>query len=486
MQGNQQPRVCTRPEFVSEEAAEDAIMLAASCGLDLDPWQQLAIKVVLAESVPSRRWAAREAGLLVARQNGKNVVLEAIALYGLFIVGDPLTLWTAHQFKTTQEAFLRLRGWIDASDELRPKVKTITTAAGAEGVHLKNGCRLRFVARSRSSGRGFSPQRIIFDEAQELPVLAIEAMLPSLSAQPNPQVIFTGTVPTEADDCDYWTGLRDRGRTGQDRSLAWLEWSPEGSEDPVAARDLDLDEPFHWINSNPALGLRLNKETVEAERAAFSRHPESFARERLSVWPSGQAGAVIIPAKVWNDLRGDTLTGAARSFGVKFSPDGKRFAVAGAVRADNDQVFVEVINVRNAVAGDGMAWLADFLTERWRDSLSVVIDGRSGAPHLINLLQDRKVPDSALIKISTEQAIASCAGFVHAAFTGDLVHSDQPGLNASVAIAARRDIGTQGGWGFGPVTPDGDVTPMEAAALAHYGVTASKRKPGRKARVVIR
>jgi phage terminase large subunit-like protein len=95
-------------------------------------------------------------------------------------------------------------------------VKRINNSHGEEGIELHGGQRLRFLARSKSSGRGFSPQRIIFDEAQELPKVATEAMLPSMRAQRNRQAIYTGTVPgPEINNPDHWTRLRDRGRAGR-------------------------------------------------------------------------------------------------------------------------------------------------------------------------------------------------------------------------------------------------------------------------------
>jgi hypothetical protein len=111
-------------------------------------------------------YASSEVAYLVARQNGKGAALEAIALHGLFLVGDPLTLWTAHQFKTSSEAFIRVRGWIDGSDELRPLVKRINAAHGEEGIelHAGRGCgswrgRSRLVVGSRRSGSSSTRRR---------------------------------------------------------------------------------------------------------------------------------------------------------------------------------------------------------------------------------------------------------------------------------------------------------------------------------------
>ena len=113
--GSQVPRISTVPDYVSTSGKE-AVELAAMAGLDLDPWQQL----VLVDSLGERedgKWASFEVGVVVSRQNGKGGALEAIALYSLFVEGG-LTLWTAHELKTSDEAYLRVRTLIKGSDEL--------------------------------------------------------------------------------------------------------------------------------------------------------------------------------------------------------------------------------------------------------------------------------------------------------------------------------------------------------------------------------
>ena len=79
-------------------------------------------------------WAASEVGLIVPRQNGKGTILEAKTLHALFLMRSPLVLWSAHEFKTAREAFLRCRSIVDNTDALRKLVRIIRTAAGEEGI----------------------------------------------------------------------------------------------------------------------------------------------------------------------------------------------------------------------------------------------------------------------------------------------------------------------------------------------------------------
>lgn len=192
--GVQEPRVSNCPPMVSTSGAE-AIELAVSAGVFLFPWQQEVINVMLGER-PDGNWSAYELGLLVARQNGKGEILLVRELAGLFLLGERLLLHSAHEFKTAKEAYLRIKGVIEGAPHLASRVKQFYQSNQETAVELKNGARLRFMARSRQSGRGFSAQTLLMDEAQEMSEDALAALMFTTAAQANPQLIYTGTVPS--------------------------------------------------------------------------------------------------------------------------------------------------------------------------------------------------------------------------------------------------------------------------------------------------
>lgn len=447
--GSQTPRVLTRPDFTSEAAGQEAVDLADSVGLILDPWQQLCTLVTLAEA--GNKWAAREVGKLIARQNGKGASDEAIALHGLFLLNLPLQLWTAHQFKTTTEAFLRIRGWIDGSDDLRRRVKRITTANGDEGIELKSGARLRFIARSKSSGRGFSPQRIFFDESQELATSAVTAMMPSMAAQPNPQALFSGTVPGEDNNAEHWTRLRNRGRAGTSSRLSWLEWSPKGSEDGVDA--VDLDSLDTWAAANPALGYRVTLETIETEREAFD--DESFAQERLSVWPEHSASTVI-DLKSWQKQADSASTIAGPVvFAVEMSQDRSTTFISAGGRRDDGHTHVELVK-----CGRGSGWALDELirlTQVWGGT--IVIDGASPAASMVPALKE-----AGLDPIVTNASdFARACGTVYDGIAEEtLFHLGDPLVENDLKSQTKRPLA--GGWAWK------NRGPVVAVTLAAYGV----------------
>ncbi len=149
------PSCMSVPPSARDDLGPLAVELAGKAGLILDPWQAFTVERILAERADGRP-AAFEACLVVARQNGKGSILEALSLAWLFLTNTPLILHSAHEFKTAAEAFRRLRTLITGTPFLAKRIARITTAAGNEAIELTSGQRLRYVARSKGSGRGFT------------------------------------------------------------------------------------------------------------------------------------------------------------------------------------------------------------------------------------------------------------------------------------------------------------------------------------------
>jgi phage terminase large subunit-like protein len=279
------------PPFSVSSEGERVADLAEAAGLHLDPWERWVLEQGLGRAADGK-WSAFEACLIVARQNGKGAVLEALELAALFLddFGVDLILHSAHEFKTASEAFRRVQGRIENSPSFKRRVRQVYLQRGAESIEMKNGKRLRFIARSGGSGRGFSADLVILDEAYELGDAQMAALLPTLSARPNPQIWYTSTAgfPTSTQ-----LGLvRARGLRGDDPSLAFFEWS-------VDENDYDPADPRCWAQANPGLGIRIAPEYIAKERAALS--PPEFARERLSVgdYPVDGGAWEVIGEDAW-------------------------------------------------------------------------------------------------------------------------------------------------------------------------------------------
>ena len=448
------PRVRSVPKYGFSSGLE-AIELAASAGLILDRWQREAVMDILAES-PNGKWSTFEAALVVPRQSGKNSILEAIELAGLFLFGEQLIIHTAHEFRTAQEAFRRIRGLIENTPELFEQLKNdgrsngIMTGAGNEGIELKTGQRLRFLARSGNSGRGFSCDRLIYDEAYELPEETIAASLPTMSARPNPQLLYTSS--TALDKSTVLKSVMGRGRKGGDANLCYIEYSA----DPKA----DLDDRDVWRDANPGVEAgRISIDFIAKERSALSE--VAFARERLGIVDDSK-GATVIDMDMWA-LRGDQLAGPPLDpvrFAVDVSPD-RMGAVAVAGSLADGKTYAEVIRSEK---GDG--WVVDFVVDlliKWPGS-SVCLDAIGPAGALLPGFSEHGV---SVDVINMREYGQACVGFFNMVEDDKFRHRNQAGLTAALEAARKRPLGDSGSWGWHRRDAT-NISPLVAVTLATY------------------
>jgi len=460
--GGQEPRVGLTPRAKFSEG-EDAAFLASSYGLTPDAWQRTVLDGWLGRR-PDGKWAAPRCGVAVPRQNGKNGILEIRELFGMVELGERF-LHTAHEVKTARKAFLRIASFFENErqyPELAALVKDIRKTNGQEAVVLTNGGQVEFIARSKGSGRGFTVDVLVMDEAQELNEDALAALLPTISASPtrNPQQIMTGTPPALNMDGAVWTRMRDAGVKGEDKRLAWYEWSVEGA--------VDLDDRSLWASTNPALGTRLNVETVADERAAMD--DVTFARERLGMWASASQ-LQVIPAGAWEKCATQDAPKSGRvAFGIDMNPERSRAAI-GVARENGDSVHVEVAELGPTESGS--EWVVEWLVQRLKlRPVTVVVDGSSPAASLIPALKAARVP---LTVTGASDMAKACGGFYDAAMTeGRLTHFDQAELNAALRGASKRNIAGEGAWGWNRKEHLGDITPLVAVTLAAYGMANAR------------
>jgi phage terminase large subunit-like protein len=459
------PRVRSVPDY-AYSTGEEAIKLADSVGLHLDPWQRSAVLDIMAERADGR-WSTFEAGLVVPRQNGKGAILEAVELADLFLIGaeqpDFLVIHTAHEFKTAREAFRRLLRWIENTPWMDRKVARKVAGNNEQSVELHSGARIQFLARSGDSGRGFSADRLIYDEAYNLSKETIAASLPTLSARMNPQVLYTSSAPLDHEKSVVLREVMRRGRQEPegrdaptpepDRKLCYIEFSA----DPKS----DLDDVAAWEQSNPGIASGRNSvEMIENLRSAMSE--VQFAREILGILDESKGAAVIDP-KLWADA-GDVLSTMLDpvAFAIDVNPDSSFSSIAVAGRRADGLMHTEVVDRRK-----GTGWVVDRvaeLVERWK-TVSVTLDavGPAGA-----LVQRFAAEDVAVDIVSTREYGQACQGFKNLVDDGELRHKEQPGLTAALESARKRPLGDTGAWGWHRRDTT-DITPLVACTLATFG-----------------
>ena len=461
--GRQEPTKLVLPEFASSDW-ERCHAINAAGGIEMLEWQDGIMLGWLGKTALGR-WAATSCGGSLARQNGKSLGLVVPrANYGMVKLREEV-LYTSHLQKTSTETFESIATFFD-QPALRKHVKDIKTALGREQVILKNGGRIKFLARTRNGGRGQHGDLLIFDEALELTEDSQASFLPAISASKNPQVIYISSPPTLTSDSAVFRELRERALSGESSRLAWFEWSV----DEIG----DVTDKKRWYETNPSLGILIQESTVEGEVEQMSE--ESFARERLGWWAPMAMRDFAIPANKFEALGVDSAPLEGRSaYGVKFAPDGSEVSLAAA-RVHGDAVYVE--QIRREQMALGLGWLADWIAQRKGAGCCCVVDGKAGAQALVDKLGN--MPANYIVTPSAAQVVAACTTMVDRVNEGTLEwFRPQADLLDSAATSTRRKIGSAGGWGFGGENP----IPIEAASLALWGVLNSKRNPERKQRI---
>jgi hypothetical protein len=461
--GAQRPRICSVPSYVSS-AGDEAIALARLAGLELDDWQQFVLRESLGER-PDGKWSAPTVGLVVGRQNGKNAILEARELAGLFLLGERLIIHSAHEQKTATEHFRRVLNRIKSTPQLAKRLLKPTAGKGSEAIELLDGARIFFSTRTGGGGRGLTVDLMVYDEAMHLTEDERSALTPTMAAQSmhgNIQTWYTGSAVDQQNpkhDGRPLTQVRDRGRNGGDK-VAYFEWSAPGDDPGQVTEDVAAD-PKMWSLANPGLGVRISHEWVEHERTV-EMGARGFAVERLSIgdWPDPNAGSQDkISLEAWAGL---TDTSSRRSGPVCFvfdvSPDGSSAAIAvGGHRRDGLE-HVEIVEHR-----PGTAWLEDRLVEldERHEPEAIECDGRGPAAEFIKKLANRGVTVEPVDAGEHAQACQSLLGAVEAK---SFRHLGTPELAAALKGASVRKL--VDAWAWSRSASAADICPLVAFTLA--------------------
>jgi hypothetical protein len=484
--GVQQPRLVHTPARNSS-AGQEAVDLARAAGLVLDPWQAWVVGEILGErdemyfnevlGVWLPRSSAYESALIVARQNGKGSILEALELAWLYLLGAKTIIHSAHEFATSREHFQRIESLISGCPELKAELARggIKWSHGDESINLATGQRLLFKTRTKGAARGFSPDKIVMDEAMILNQGAVSAMTYAMSARPDPQLVYAGSAGDK--DSEHFGRARSRGiNGGKDAERLFLaEWSADICTvfcDKDCTEHDDPRDPATWAKANPALGYRIQHDGIESELA---RDPEGFLRERLSVgdWPTDGEEWKIIPQDLWK-ARVDETSEISGQFvlAVDTAPDGSWTCLSAAGLNDRGDIHIEMTGREGYYDyRQGTRWVVDRVIEIWKNRrpLAVVIDKAAQAGTFIDQLAEAKVK---LIHPNSAEFAQSCGDFYSAVVptrehTAFLVHLDQEPLNSALAGADKRDLA--GSWAWSKRNSNVDISPLVSVTLASWG-----------------
>lgn len=466
LRGSEVPRLSTPPARLLTPATSrgfEAVDFAENVlGLSLMPWQKWVLIHGL-ELAEDGAFRFRTLLVLCARQQGKTTVMQALALWRLYVDRAGLVVGSAQNLTMAEETWDGAVSMAEGVPDLAAELAHVSRVNGDKFMRLASGERYRVTTASRRGGRGLSSDLVLLDELREHQDWnAWGAITKTTMARPAPQI--AGFSNAGDDRSVVLRSLRDKALTGAaDRTttLGIFEWSaPEGCA---------TDDRAGWAAANPALGHRTSEAAI---LAALGTDPEEvFRTEVLCQWVTALDTA--INAARWASLADPQAPrGDAPLFALDVAPDHSTASIAVAWRRPDGAAHVMLADQR-----EGVEWVVERARElaaSWGGRLIVEQTG-TAAFLLPTLQQTGKV---AVDPVPRRFYVDACAALEAAVTAGELRHGNQPELDAAVAVARWSTSGDAGQRVLSRRDPR--VSGLVAAALAVHGLAAVLRpRPGR-------
>lgn len=497
--GCEAPRILTPParELTPETTHGFACIAFAEqvLGLSLMPWQRWLLLHAL-ELREDGLYRFRTVVVLVARQNGKTLLMIVLALWHLYALESRTVIGTAQDLANSEKAWAEAVEMAQSEPELADLIEKITLAhpkslqlVGPEpGVR---GPEYRVATSSRRGARGFSGDLVLLDELREHQSWDSWASVTNtMNARPKAQAwAFSnagdalsivlrflkaaahsrlGWPDGDADkdvlgDLDDLTELEDLG----DDALGWFEWSAH----PQAART-DRDA---WAQANPSMNHTdivtncITERTIAA--ALRTNPPHLFEIEVMCRWISmSEAGP--FPEGAWRDTLNNEAkpVDARRIVCVDVSWNRSRTYIARAGRDSSGEPLVGIAADRT-----GTDWAVPWLIEN-KGSYEGIVVQSNGAPvtALISDMEDAGLP---IIPWSgTDLGVATGIMFDRLD-QRKIKHLSHPGLDMAATTAAVKVL-AQGAWVIDRAKSPTDAAPLQAAIGAVWALeTIAPQQP---------
>lgn len=505
--GSTEPRIFTPPkrELTPETSLGFAVIDFAEnvLGVELLPWQQfLFVHALEIDGRLDGEWTFRfrTVLVLVARQQGKTMMSEVLALFFLYALGVNLIIGTSTNLDAAEEVWDGVVDIAETNDDLAEEIADIKRSSGRKTLTLSGRRRYRITAANRKGARGKSGDLILLDELREhQDFSAWSAVTKTTMARPNALVWCMSNAGdgssvvlrnlrmkahAKIGDPD---GLnRDLGSSAvdveeledfEDDSLGIFEWSAH-----PGAKVTNRDE---WAFANPSLGYGFVTERSLA--SACATDPEDvFKTECLCQWVTA-AVTPPFPIGAWKAGQDNASTIAPDSqlwWGVDVSDDRTRASIAVCgLRADRTW-HVELVAYRS-----GVGWLQNWFAERapkyhgMRVAMQV-----KGSPVAASVDVIAAVDGVEVVPCQGSDVAGWCGRMYDAVSACDessdsdsvpVFHIVQPALDLAANIAKTRPLG-DGAWAWDRKGSLEDISPLVACTMA-LGAATSVEKVKRSA-----
>lgn len=456
-----------------------AINQYKATGQKLLVWQQRQIKAIEAQN-KNGLWLYSMYCIGLSRRNGKGEVLAARELDGILKLKEKIC-YTAHRTTTSHDAFNRLYALLKKAgyDEYSRKKKKMSEKSfyaskqfGLEHIEVNGGGIIDFRTRTDNGGLGEGFDLLIIDEAQEYTTAQESALMYTVSASKNSQIILVGTPPTETSRGDVFVRIRESVLSGGAKDTGWAEWST-----PEQIPKANLDDVELWKRYNPSFGKIITERNIRRELS--SGNELDFNIQRLGFWCSFNVKSAIAEAD-WMELKVDKNIPLKdmRYLGIKYGRDGANVAISMASKTEDGRIFVDAIGIATVRSGNG--WLLEFINSAKVDK--IVIDGASGQKLLADQIKEHGFKKEVILpKVS--EIIAANAQFEQGLYAKDICHTGQKELKDIVSNCDKRLIGSNGGFGYKSLIETNDIALMDSMILA-YWICANTKEVKKKQQII--
>lgn len=461
--GNQNPTQSVILKYVKRNSkAKEAVELYERTGLTCYAWQINLLTPIMAVD-KNGLWVHQKFGYSIPRRNGKSEILYMLEIWGLHKGLN--ILHTAHRISTSHSSFEKVKRYLEKMGYVDGEDFNSIRAKGQERIELyETGGVVQFRTRTSNGGLGEGFDLLIIDEAQEYTTEQESALKYTVTDSDNPMTIMCGTPPTPVSSGTVFTKFRQSCLFGKAKYSGWAEWSVD--------EEKEIDDVDAWYNSNPSMGYHLNERKIEAE---LGEDKLDHNVQRLGFWPQYNQKSAISETE-WQSLVVDKLPKFQGQLfaGIKYGQDGTNVALSVAVRTTDKRVFVESIDCQSV--RNGNAWLVHFLKKA--DVAQIVVDGASGQKVLDEELKEFKIRN--VILPTVKEIITANSLWEQAIYQRTLCHSGQPSLTKVATNSEKRNIGSNGGFGYRSHFADMDISLMDSALLAHWACATAKPKKKQK------
>lgn len=414
-------------------------------GTPLDPWQEWAA-VHLGEMLPDGRPRFRVAMVLAPRQNGKTLLGRALIAYWMWVEQVPLTGITS-----TDRTYAK-RTWSDIVETSRDNQwlarrlgpKSLRLTIGEESLKTVDGAEVVFSANNRRAFRSTTLHRWLCDELRE------HADTATWDSAGNAQNAVTGAqtvvLTNQGDDRSVvLDALRAAAlaylETGQgDPRLGLLEWSAPDGSDPTDLAALAM--------ANPQLGRRIDPDALLGAamraKAAGGEELSGFQTEVMCMRVH-ELNPAINPI-AWKACGTETPIDLAEhrnrvALCFDIALDGSHATLAAAAHLDG-KTHTEVVEQWD---GHGCAQQLrrelPGIVRRIKPRTVVWFPNGPAAAVAVTLTErkgtDRWPPRGVTVEEIKSEITAVCMGLADIVDGGELVHPDDPMLNAHATSATK-------------------------------------------------